>query len=213
MRSQLFQAESNTFFVVIEIENYHVDFVVQFHHFVRMLDASPRKVGDVNQAVNAAQVNEYAVGSDVFNHTFEHLAFFESRNNFFFLLFQFFFDKSFVRNNHVFEFRIDFYYLEFHCFVNEDVVISDGFHVDLRTRQECFDAEHVNDHTAFGATFDVAFDYFVVFQRCVYAIPRARSASFFVRENKLSVFVFLAFDIDFYFVADFQFGVVLKLVC
>ena len=128
-----------------------------------MLDTSPGKVGNVDQAVNAAEVNKYTVGGNIFNHSFEYLSFFEFRNNFLFLLFQLFFNKGFVGNNYILEFRIDFYHLEFHCFVNKDIVVADRFHIDLRTRQERFDTEYIHNHTAFCTAFDVSFDYFVVF--------------------------------------------------
>ena len=85
-----------------------------------------------------------------------------------------------MRNNNVLEFLVDFYNLEFHSLSYEYVVVADRFHIDLRTRQECFDAEYVYDHTTLRAALDVTLDNFFVFERCVYAIPRAGSASFLV---------------------------------
>ena len=42
-----------------------------------MVHTAPAQVGDVDQAVYAAQVDEYAVRGDVLDGTFEDLAFFE----------------------------------------------------------------------------------------------------------------------------------------
>jgi len=180
VRSQLFQTQSDTFLLVIEVEDNNVQLLIQFNHFFRIAYAAPRQVSDVDQSVYATQVDEYTIRCDILNGSFKNLSFFELTDNFFLLLFQFSFDKSFVRNNHVFEFLVDFNHFEFHCFANEYIIVTDRFHVDLRTRQECFDTEYVNDHTTLSATLDVTLDNFFVFQSSINAIPRASSASFSV---------------------------------
>jgi len=142
--------------------------------------SDPKEVVELDQKLNATQVDEYTIRCDILNGSFKNLSFFELTDNFFLLLFQFSFDKSFVRNNHVFEFLVDFNHFEFHCFANKYIIVTDRFHVDLRTRQECFDTEYVNDHTTLSATLDVTLDNFFVFQSSINAIPRASSASFSV---------------------------------
>ena len=166
----------------------------------------------MDKTVYATQVDEYTVRGDVFDSTFQDLAFFQFANDFFLLLFQLSFDKSFVRNHHVFEFLVDFNHFEFHGFVNKYVVVADRFNVDLRTWQECFDTKYVNNHTAFSTAFDKAFDDFVVVKSFVNAFPRLSAASFFVRKHQLTFFIFLRFDVNFYFVTDLQFGIVTEFV-
>ena len=46
-------------------------------HFGRMVDAPPGDVGDMQQAVDAAEVDEGAVIGDVLDHAFDDLALFE----------------------------------------------------------------------------------------------------------------------------------------
>ena len=166
----------------------------------------------MDQSVYATQIDEYTVRSDVFNGSFKNLSFFKLTDNFFLLLFQFSFDKSFVRNNHVFEFLVDFNNFEFHCFSNEYIIITDRLNVDLGTRQECFDTEYVYDHTTLSAAFDVTFDNFFIFQSSIHTIPRASSTCFSVRQNQLSLFVFLIFDIYFYSITYFQIGIVAEFI-
>ena len=180
MRSQLLQTQSNTFLFVVEVQNNYIQLLIQLNNFARIAYTAPRQVSDVDQTVYAAQVDEYTVRCDIFNSTFQYLSFFKLTNDFFLLLFQFSFNKSLVRNNNVLEFLVDFYNLEFHSLSYEYVVVADRFHIDLRTRQECFDAEYVYDHTTLRAALDVTLDNFFVFESCVYAIPRASSASFLV---------------------------------
>ena len=168
-----------------------------------MADTSPAKICDVNQTVYATQVDEYTVRSDILNSSFKYLSFFEFGDNIFFLLFQFCFDESFVRNNDIFEFLVNFYHLEFHSFAHEYIVISNRFNIDLRTRQEGFDTEYINDHTAFGTAFDKPFNDFIVFKSRVNTIPRTGSTRFFVRKHQLAFFIFLTFNIHFDSVSDF----------
>ncbi len=180
MRSQLFQAKSDTFLFVIEVKDNNVELLIQFNHFFRIANTSPRKVSDVDQTVYATKVDEYTVRCDIFNSSFKNLSFFEFTDDFFLLLFQFSFDKSLVRYNNVFEFLVDFNHFEFHCFANEYIIVADRFNVDLRTRQECFDSEYVYDHTTLRAALNVTLDNFFIFQSSVNAIPRTSSAGFSV---------------------------------
>ena len=137
----------------------------------------------MDQTIYATQVDEYTVRSDVLDSSFQYLTFFQLRDNVFLLLFQFSFDKSLVRNNHILEFLIDLNDLEFHSLTNEYIVVADRLNIDLRTRQEGFNTEYVNDHTALRTTLDVTLDDFVIFQCFVNTFPRTRSTSFFVRKD------------------------------
>lgn len=75
MRSELLQTEGDTLLLFIEVENNNVQFLIELNDFVRIVYAAPRKVGDVDETVNTAEVDEYTVRSDVLNGTFEYLTF------------------------------------------------------------------------------------------------------------------------------------------
>ena len=90
--SELLQAESDALLLFVEVENNDVDFLVELNNFVWVVDASPRKVGNVNESINTAEVNEYAVRSDVLDNTFEDLTLFEVRDDFLALCFELCFD-------------------------------------------------------------------------------------------------------------------------
>ena len=134
MRSQLFQAKSDTFLFIVEVKDNNVDLLIKLNDFFRMRNTAPRKVCDVDQTVYATQVDEYTVRSDVLNSSFQYLSFFQFRDNVFLLCFKLCFDKSLVRYNNVFEFLVDLHDLEFHCLSYEYIIIADRFNVDLRTR-------------------------------------------------------------------------------
>jgi hypothetical protein len=92
----LLEAERDAFFVLVEIEHHDVDLLVEGKDFVGVVDTAPGNVGDVEQAVHAAEVEESPEVGDVFDQTFEHLTFFEAGDDGIALLGEVAFDKSFV---------------------------------------------------------------------------------------------------------------------
>ena len=112
-----------------------------------------------------------------------------------------------MRHDHILEFLVDLHDLELHHAVNKHVVVADGLNVDLRARQEGFDAEHFDDEATLGAALDVTVDDFALLVGFVDAVPRLEQQSLLVRKDELTVGAFLVLDIDFHLVAHLQVGV------
>ena len=96
MGKELLNAESDALLLVVEVEDNDFDVLVELNHFAGIGNAAPGKVSDVNEAVYAAKVNKHAVRSDVLDFAFEHLAFFELRNDFTLLSLELCLDEGFV---------------------------------------------------------------------------------------------------------------------
>ena len=96
MGLELLEAEGDALLLVIEVENDDIEFLVEFDNFAGMVHATPGKVGDVYKTVDTAKVDEYAIGGDVLDSSFEHLTLFELGNDLALLLLEFGFDKSLV---------------------------------------------------------------------------------------------------------------------
>ena len=138
MRRQLLHTQCDALFVVVEVQNHNVDFLIHFNHLLRVSNAAVAHVCDVYQPVDTTQIHKYAVRGDVFNTTLKDLADFEALNNEALLLLELSFNQSLVRNNYVLEFLIDFDNLEFHLLTYVLIKIPDGLYVYLRARQESF---------------------------------------------------------------------------
>ena len=212
MRLQLLQAEGNALLLVVKVENHHIELLVRLNDVGGIAHAAPREVGDVNQAVHAAEVNKHTVAGDVLHSAFEHLTLLKLGNDFFLLLFEFGLDKCLVRNNHVAELLVDFHHLELHGLAHKHIVVANGAHIDLAAGQECLDAKHVNDHATFGAAFDETFDDLIVLKRLINAIPTLGCARLAVRQDELTLFVLLVFNKHFHSVAHLEVGVVTEFV-
>ena len=73
--AELLQAQRDAVLLLVELQDLGGDFVADRQHFRRMLDAAPGEVGDVQQAVDAAQVDERAVIGDVLDDALDDRAF------------------------------------------------------------------------------------------------------------------------------------------
>ena len=71
----MLHAQAHAILLAVELEDLDVDLVADIDHFAGMPDAPPRHVGDVQQAVDATEVDECAVVGEVLDDTFDVLAF------------------------------------------------------------------------------------------------------------------------------------------
>ena len=71
---QLLHAERDALRLGVEADDLHLDLLADGEGFRRMVDALPGDVGDMQEAVDAAQIHERAVVGDVLDHAVEHLA-------------------------------------------------------------------------------------------------------------------------------------------
>ena len=63
--------------LAIDVQDLHLDFLIDRHHLRRVADAAPAHVGDVQQAVDAPQVDERAELGDVLDRALADLAGFQ----------------------------------------------------------------------------------------------------------------------------------------
>ena len=73
----LLQAQGDLLLLVVDVQDLHFDFLVDGHHFRGVVDAAPAHVGDVQQAVDAAEVDEGAELGDVLDHALAAMADFQ----------------------------------------------------------------------------------------------------------------------------------------
>ena len=71
------QAECDLLFVLVDVEDVDFELLVDLDHVVRVVDAAPTHVGDVEQAVDAAEVDEGAELGDVLDDALADLALFD----------------------------------------------------------------------------------------------------------------------------------------
>ena len=79
---QLLHAQRDALRVRVDLDDLHLDGVADGQDLARMVDAFPTHVGDVQQAVDAAEVNERTVVGDVLHHAFADFTLLQLGNQF-----------------------------------------------------------------------------------------------------------------------------------
>src|SRR5215475_6587141 len=77
VRDQLFVSEADALFVLIELEHFHLNRLADSEQFVWILDATPRHIGDVQQTIESAEINEGAIFRNILDLTFDDDSLFE----------------------------------------------------------------------------------------------------------------------------------------
>ena len=180
VRSELLQTECYALLLVVEVKDNDVDLLVELNHLVGIVNAAPRQVCDVDESVYATKVDEYAVGGDVLDSSLEDLTLLQLRDNLLLLGLKLCFDEGLVGNYDVAELLVDFHNLEFHGLANELIVVAYGVNVNLASRQECLDTEHVNNHATLSAALDVTLNDFLIVECSVDTLPALAQAGLLV---------------------------------
>jgi hypothetical protein len=127
--AQLLEAEADALTLAVELEDAHFDFVADVDDFRRMLDALPRHVGDVQQAIDAAEVDERAVVGEVLDHTLDDRAFLQLVEQFAALGAVFLLDDRTARNDDVVALLVELDDLELVHLAFEVARVAHGAHV------------------------------------------------------------------------------------
>src|SRR5690606_34685410 len=73
IRLELLEAERDALAIPVNVQNLDLELLSDLHHLARMRDAAPRHVGDVEESVHAAEVDEGAEVRDVLHDALPHL--------------------------------------------------------------------------------------------------------------------------------------------
>ena len=68
--TQLFQAQRNTAAFLIKFQYFSFNFLTNFQHFAWMFNTTPCQISNMQQAINATQINKSTVIGNVFHNTF-----------------------------------------------------------------------------------------------------------------------------------------------
>src|SRR6202012_795030 len=74
---QMLHAERDAGGFEVDLDDLYLHRLADGQNLGRMVDATPRDIGDVQQAVDAAEVNERTVIGDVLDDAVDHLTLFE----------------------------------------------------------------------------------------------------------------------------------------
>src|SRR5690606_175892 len=134
--AQLLQAEADAVALAVVLEHADVELLADFHHLGRMAHALPGHVGDVQQAVDAAQVHERAVVGEVLHHALEHGTLDQLLEQRLALLGVLALDHRAAGDDHVVALAVELDELELQLLAFQVHRVADRAHVDQGTGQE-----------------------------------------------------------------------------
>ena len=101
-----------------------------------MSDAAVRHVADVQQAVDAAEIDEGAVIGEVLDHSGDHGAFFQNLQRRALARVQLLLDRHLARDHHVAAAPVQLDDLDRDILAEEGIQVVGGTHIDLRAGHE-----------------------------------------------------------------------------
>lgn len=198
--AQLLQTQGNAVALAVELQDLDVDLVTNVDDFRRMLDALPGHVGDVQQAVHAAQVDERAVVGEVLDDTLDLLAFLQRFQQSFTLGAVLGFQDAATGNDNVVALLVQLDDLEFQFLAFQVSGITHRTHVDQGARQERADAVDVDGKAALHLAVDDALDHFFSSERSFQNDPALGALGFFAGQLGFTEAVFHRVQRDVNFV-------------
>src|SRR3984957_5981647 len=141
IRRELLEAQRDALLVFVELEHLDLDLIADVDQIARMREASPTHVGDVKQTIDAAQVDERAVVSEVLDGAGKHCAFTQLLQRARTLGVLLFFENLFAAHNNVAALLIELDHADFNLLAKVAIEIADRANFKLRTGQKCLQAD------------------------------------------------------------------------
>ena len=158
---QLLHAERDAVGLVVDLDDLDLHLLADVEHLGRVIDAPPGDVGDVQQAVDAAEVDERAVVGDVLHHAVDDLALFEVLHQLLALLGAGLLEHGAAGDDDVAAAAIHLEDLERLRHVHQRRHVADRPDVDLAARQERHGAVEIDREAALDLVEDDAGDLLV----------------------------------------------------
>jgi hypothetical protein len=201
---KLLHAERDTMGFLVDADDLNLDGLTDRQDLRRMVDAAPCHVGDMQQAVDAAEVDERTVVGDVLDHALDRLTLFEVLDDFGTLLRTAFLKHGTAGNDDVAAALVHLEDFERLRVVHQRGDIAHRADIDLRARQEGHGTVQIDGEAALDLVEDDAFDAFAGFELGFQLDPAFLAACFLARQDGFAKGVFHALDIDLDGVADVQ---------
>ena len=203
---QLLHAERDAVRLVVDLDDLDLHLLADIEHFGRVIDAPPGDVGDVQQAVDAAEIDERAVVGDVLDHAVDDLTLFEVLHQLLALLGARLFQHGAAGDDDVAAAAIHLQDLELLRRVHQRRDVADRADVDLRARQEGHGAVEIDGEAALDLIEDDALDLLVGVEGLLQLAPAFLAARLVAREHRFAERILDALEIDFDGVADLDLG-------
>ena len=155
---ELLDAEADALGLRVDADDLHLHCIADIDDLARMIDAPPGHVGDVQEPVDAAEIDERAIVGDVLDHAVDHLALFEAGDDLAALLGASLLEHRAARHDDIAAPAIHLQDLERLRHVHQRTDVADRADVDLAAGQEGHGAVEIDGEAALDPVEDDALD-------------------------------------------------------
>ena len=203
---QLLHAEADALGLRVEADDLHLHRLADGQRLARVVDAAPGDVGDVQQAVDAAEVHEGAVVGDVLHHAVEDHAFLQALDQLAALLGARLLEHGAAADHDVAAGAVHLEDLEGLRAAHQRADVAHRADVDLAARQEGHGAAEVDGEAALDAAEDHAVDALLRLVGLLEVGPGFLAPRLLARQDDGAVAVLVALDEELDDVADLDLG-------
>src|SRR6185503_2724620 len=209
---QLLQAERDALALPVDVEDLHLELLADLHHFGRVRHAAVAHIGDVQQAVHAAQVDEGAEVGDVLHDAFAYLGDRQLLHQDVALGLALGLEQHATRDDDVAAPLVQLDDLELEALAQQLIDVRDATQGDLAARQERVHSHQIHHDAALDLLDQRPRDAFVLLVRFANLFPDPHEVGFLLREDDRALLVLQVLEEDLDDVAFLQALGILELV-
>jgi hypothetical protein len=157
----------------------------------------------VNEAIDAAEIDERAELSQTYHHAFANLPNLERTQKLLLLGVELFFEHEPLREHYAMAFMVEIDYLQAKLLADQLIEISDRLPPNLGRRHEAAHTE-IHEHAAFDDLRDGGLDHFVSFVRLDHLLPGLERTRAALGKEQRAIHVIDPVDHDFEGVPDLE---------
>ncbi len=199
----LLQTMSDLLFFLIDVEDDHFDFLIELDHVAGVVDAAPGHIGDVEEAIDAAEVDERAEVGDVLDGALAGLADGDFAEEFLLGFAALFFEELAAGDDDVAAFEIDLEDFGIDGAADVFADVGGATDVDLGGGEEDGDAD-IDEEAALDLAGDLAGDGVAFFFGLDDFVPTGDAVGLAFGDDDEAVVGFDLFEEDGDFIADFD---------
>src|SRR5919107_5329539 len=177
-----------------------------------MRDTAPRHVGDVEQSVHAAEVDERPEVGDVLDDALPDLVLLQLLHELLALPRTLVLEDHAARDDDVATALVQLDDLEFELLAKQLVDVRHATQRDLRAGEERVDAHEVDDDTALDLLDERAFDRLIVLVGETDALPHAHEVRLLLRQDDRALLILEVLEQDLDLITDLEVREVLELL-
>ncbi len=203
---ELLHAERDALRLVVDLDDLHGDALADRQNFRRVRNAAPCDVGDMQQAIDAAEIDERAVIGDVLDHAFDNLLLLKRGDERCAFFGAAFFQNRAARDHDVAAAAIHFQDLEQLLLVHQRADIAHRANVHLATGKERDRAVEIDGEATLHAAEDHAVHAGLFVEGAFQTDPAFFAASLVAAEDGFTERVLDTLQINLDLIADIHIG-------